>query len=105
MSETAVKKTPTPRRPQRDPATRRGKRLKYYSHSELCEKIHVGRLIERLTKNAEAVDELMTASQVRSAEILLKKVIPDLKSVEVKGEGGGPVQHTVSVTFCVGGDK
>lgn len=33
----------------------------------------------------------MTATQVRAAEILLKKTLPDLRSTEVTGSDGGPV--------------
>ena len=57
------------------------------------ERIKTGNLINRLQKNADG--ELicpytkerieMTAGQIKSAEILLKKTLPDLKSVEISG--------------------
>ena len=41
----------------------------------------------------------MKASQIRAAETLLRKVVPDLSNVQVTGEGGGAVQHAIRVTF------
>jgi hypothetical protein len=37
----------------------------------------------------------MTSQQVRSAEILLRKSLPDLSSIEHAGPGGGPVGFLV----------
>jgi hypothetical protein len=34
----------------------------------------------------------MSATQVQAANILLKKVMPDLAAVEHSGEGGGPMK-------------
>lgn len=42
----------------------------------------------------------MSATQVRAAEILLKKVMPDLSAVQVDGDGeGGPIQQALEVRF------
>ena len=49
------------------------------------ERIKIGMLINRLSDNALGKIE-MTQSQVRSAEILLKKVTPDLSSVALSNE-------------------
>ena len=57
------------------------------------ERIKTGNLINRLQKNAfgELINTEtkqpteMTAGQIKSAEILLKKTLPDLKSVEISG--------------------
>jgi hypothetical protein len=38
----------------------------------------------------------MSATQIKAAEILLKKAIPDLKSVELSGPDGGPLEHSIS---------
>jgi hypothetical protein len=58
------------------------------------ERIQTGNLISRLQKNAlgelicpqtkEPIE--MTAGQIKSAEILLKKTLPDLKAVEITGD-------------------
>ena len=44
-------------------------------------KIQTSQIINRLIKNING-DIEMTSSQVRSAEILLRKTLPDLQSVE-----------------------
>ena len=38
----------------------------------------------------------LSKEQIKAAEILLKKILPDLKALEVTGAGGGPI--SVSVT-------
>lgn len=62
------------------------------------EKIQAGALITRLQKNAQADVEIMTAGQIKSAEILLRKVLPDLKAIELTGEGGGAVVFEVTIS-------
>lgn len=58
------------------------------------DKIQIGVLIKRLHDNANGKVE-MTNSQVKSAEILLRKVTPDLQSVALKNdEESGPLQIT-----------
>ena len=56
------------------------------------------RLANRL--DAHAMGEVeMTATQVRAAEILLKKLVPDLASVELTGNEDNPVavSHAIKV--------
>jgi len=84
---------------RRTPPSRPKKVRFLYSHEELSEKIKTGLLLKKLVDNSLGEEELMTASQVRSAEILLRKVLPDLKAIELQGAGGGPVQHVVTVCF------
>ena len=55
------------------------------------QKIQTSQLINRLTKNALSDAEIMTASQVNSARILLGKAIPDLSSVALSGDPENPV--------------
>jgi hypothetical protein len=58
-------------------------------------KIQASQLVNRLTDHALGAVEL-SSSQVRAIEILLKKTIPDLQSVELTGLDGGPVQFQES---------
>lgn len=67
------------------------KRKQLYHPEEVKKKIQASQLINRLTENALSKKEVMTAAQVTSANILLKKVIPDLKAIEHTGE----VDHNV----------
>jgi len=48
------------------------------------ERIQTGVLLDRLQKHALGEIE-MTAAQVKSAEVVLRKTIPDLKAVEHSG--------------------
>ncbi len=41
----------------------------------------------------------MTATQIRAAETLLRKVIPDLSSVQHQGDANNPLSMNLSVTF------
>ena len=51
-------------------------------------KIQASQLINRLTDHAlKGVD--ISPTQIKAIEILLKKSLPDLSSVEISGEGGG----------------
>ncbi len=65
------------------------------------DKIAASQLINRLLDNALAEEEFLTAGQIKSAEILIRKVIPDLKQVEQTLEVEGDIRfgwhdsHTV----------
>jgi predicted solute-binding protein len=52
--------------------------------------IAAGQLLNHLIKHANGDCE-MTSTQVNAAKIVIDKSIPTLKSVEVTGEGGGPL--------------
>jgi hypothetical protein len=64
-------------------------------------KIQVGAILTRLNKFTLDKDGKieMTMAQIKAADILLRKRLPDLKAIEVSGPGGGPVQAQVEVTF------
>jgi len=61
------------------------------------ERIKSTLLVERLQDHILGHQE-MSQTQIKAAEILLRKTIPDLKAVEttLQGEGGGPVRFIVS---------
>ena len=59
-------------------------------HLELCrEKIQTSQLLNILHQNALGKVELST-DRLKSIEILLRKALPDLSSVEMKHEGATP---------------
>lgn len=61
-------------------------------HSAVRERIRTSQLLNRLQSNAlGTLTPALTRDQIKSIEILLAKSIPDLKSVEHTGEGGGPI--------------
>lgn len=73
------------------------------------EKIRASQLINRLMENALADEEILTAGQIKSAEILIRKVIPDLKQVEGEINLGGELRvcwsdpHTIQSETASGG--
>jgi hypothetical protein len=58
---------------------------------EWKQKIQASNLITHLGKCAIGEIE-MTSQQIKAAEILLKKVMPDLKSVDMSGELNGKLE-------------
>ena len=71
-----------------------GRRPGFSHNPHVREKIRTSVLIDRLMKNAEADQEFMSANQIRCAEILLKKTLPDLtfNQNEHSGFEGGPLE-------------
>lgn len=65
---------------------------------EMRRRIRATLLLKRLEEHALDGKE-MSVSQIRAAETLLRKAMPDLSSVTLTGEGGGAVQHSIKVTF------
>ena len=62
-----------------------GVRLNPRHQAMVAQKIRVGQIINHLRQHMLGKKE-MSQTQVRAAEILLKKALPDLKQTEVLGE-------------------
>jgi hypothetical protein len=58
------------------------------------EKLQVSAIFNRLNGCAMGTVE-MTSAQLKAAELILRKVVPDLSRVESTGVNGGPVQFEV----------
>lgn len=67
-------------------------RLKHQDEVRL--KIQTSALINRVQAYAlgELSDEQVSSNRLNAIKLLLSKSLPDLSSVEITGEGGGPVQ-------------
>lgn len=62
--------------------------------------IQASQLINRL--NSHALGEVeMTQSQVNAAKIVIGKVIPDLKSIELSGDADNPIAYSEVVRTIV----
>jgi hypothetical protein len=59
------------------------------------EKIRAGVILDRLIKHVNGEIE-MTNSQIKAADILLKKTVPDLARTEVTGADGEAQQHVIT---------
>ena len=66
-------------------------RINKVQHDEKTkERIRASQLLNRLNSYANGLVE-MTPGQVQAAKIVIGKIVPDMKSVELTGAGGGPV--------------
>ena len=61
---------------------------------EWKEKIRVGVLIDRLSKHANGELE-MSSTQIKAADILLKKMVPDVARTEIVGDDDQPIQMVI----------
>lgn len=66
------------------------RKLRTRHQEEVKQKIQASQIINRLQDHVLGKVEL-TSAQVRSAEILLKKSIPDLSAVTLGGDADNPV--------------
>lgn len=57
-------------------------------------KIQAIKLIDLLEKHALGTIDL-NASRIKAIEILLKKTVPDLQSVELTGDSEKPIEHRI----------
>lgn len=62
-------------------------------------KIQASQLVNRLNEHIKApIDQpVLSKSQIDAIRLLLNKVAPDLKAVEVTGQEGGPIQFSVKI--------
>lgn len=70
-------------------------RIRKHHQDDVRRKIQATQLVNRLTNHALGEIEL-TATQIKAIEILLKKSVPDLSSVELSGDPDAPIKHEVS---------
>lgn len=70
-------------------------RLRKTHQDEIRAKIQASQLINVLQNHALGETEELSASRLKAIELLLKKSVPDLSSIELKGDGGGPVQFEI----------
>lgn len=76
-------------------------RLRKTHQDDVRSKIQVSNLITRLHKYAlgELADEDISPNRLNAIKLLLSKTLPDLSSVEITGEDGGPIKHEHTVGF------
>ena len=73
-------------------------RLRKVHQDDVRAKIQTSQLVNRLTDHALGQNNVkLEASQVRAIEVLLKKTIPDLASIELTGDAENPVEVTTRV--------
>lgn len=62
-------------------------------------KIQVSQLVNVLTEHALTGKGDFSMSRMKAIEILLRKSLPDLSSIELTGENGGAIQQALTVQF------
>jgi hypothetical protein len=70
-------------------------RLRVRHQDEIREKIKASQLINVLQDYALGLTEELPHGRLRAIEILLKKSVPDLQSVELTGDADQPVMMKV----------
>ena len=73
----------------------------YQMSAEHRDKIANSNILNALIEHAEGKRE-MSSTQVTAGTALLRKVLPDLQSVQHSGDEDNPVQHKHSVTLKLG---
>lgn len=68
---------------------------------EVRTKIQASQLINVLQNHALGKTEELSASRLKAIEILLKKSVPDVSSVELTGDAENPVSMVTKVTLEV----
>jgi hypothetical protein len=71
-------------------------RIRKNHQDEVRSRIQVGQLVKVLTDQALGKLEL-TQPRLKAIEILLRKSLPDLSSVEHSGPAGGPIEQAWTV--------
>lgn len=74
-------------------------RLNKRHTDEVRARIQASQLINVLQGHALTGEGEITPTRLKAIEILLRKSVPDLSSVEVTGDDGGPLKAAITVTF------
>lgn len=71
-----------------------GRPINKLHQDDVRKKIQASQLINRLTDHALGDIELSN-TQVRAIEILLKKTIPDISSIQIQGDADNPLKTVI----------
>lgn len=71
------------------------KRKNLFHDDETRRKIQTSQLVNRLTDHANGKIE-MSPTQVKAAEVLLKKSLPDLAAIQLGGDEENPLQFALA---------
>lgn len=74
-------------------------RIRQQHQDEVRARIQVSQLINVLERQALDPDAPeLSAARMKAIELLLRKSLPDLSSVELSGSGGGPIRIVAQST-------
>lgn len=75
-----------------------GRPMNKLHQDDVRSKIQASQLINVLQNHALKGTKDFDPTRMKAIEILLKKSLPDLQSIELTGEGGGPIVVTTTPT-------
>ena len=67
-------------------------RIRAYHQDEIRAKIQASQLVNVLQNHALGLSDDLSITRMKAIEILLRKSMPDMASVQLSGDGGGPIQ-------------
>lgn len=67
-------------------------RIRKHHQDEVRARIQVSQLINVLERQALGEGEDLSPPRLKAIELLLRKSLPDLSSIELTGDGGGPIR-------------
>lgn len=73
-----------------------GVRIRKHHQDEVRARIQVSQIINVLEKQALGDGADLSASRLKAIEILLRKSLPDLSSIELTGADGGAIRIVAS---------
>lgn len=70
-----------------------GVRIRKHHQDEVRARIQVSQIVNVLHKQALGdLETDLTPARLKAIELLLRKSLPDLSSIELTGDGGGPIR-------------
>lgn len=74
-------------------------RMRKTHQDDVRTKIQASQLINVLQNHALGISEELSPSRIKAIEVLLRKSLPDLQSVEHTGPDGGAVDMSWNISF------
>jgi len=71
-------------------------RIKAYHQDEIRAKIQASQLVNVLQNHALGLSEELSPTRMKAIEILLRKSLSDLSSIQVSGDADAPIEMKVT---------
>jgi hypothetical protein len=81
------------------------RKLLIHHQEDIRRKIQATQLVKVLQEHALTGEGEFPPSRMKAIEILLRKSVADLSSIELTGANGGPLQASLAVSFVDGAER
>lgn len=71
-------------------------RIRAYHQDEIRAKIQASQLVNVLQNHALGLSEDLSPTRMKAIEILLRKSLSDLSSIQLSGDSDKPIEHKVT---------